>query len=369
MKMNCSYLFLLMILAVIPLTSCSNDDDSNAEEERQHDPYSDEDQVPFDAYDALDWLQGSIVSVDGNNKVIRRINGKPLDESQPTVISIPVNNLAAAQETFLSWVAPDKEVIPVEGGYDYSLTDDEGKAQGSVSFRVVEGEAGVIARMTVGKDTDLKMVTEVNFIDADLWPENDAIPTYVAGQRYKFVCAQYSSSPPLTEMPGADIEFSDYWTLQNLQEREFYCLQGNDNGKEAILVWLLPDRGGVSQHPSFFVQSNYREIDYPVYRELPSTSDAQKVLDIYLADKSVWNKMLKEMDDLGYYWSPRYKLFEFNTGNQEFMLGSYNEKKNTIKCLDLDDGDGEICDVSCSLWYQFEYRYMHIRIFPPATKK
>lgn len=305
--------------------------------------------------------------MDDNDKVIRRISGKPLDESQPTVISIPVINLAGAEETFLSWVAPGKDVIKVEGGYDYNLTDDEGKAQGSVSFRAMEGEAGVIAQMTVGEDTDLKQVTEVNFIDNELWPENDAIPTYLAGQRYKFVCAQYSSSLPLTEMPGADIELSDYWTLENLEEREFYCIQGNDNGKEAILIWLLPDTGGVSQHPDFFIKSNYREIDYPVYKALPSVAEAKKVLDYYLANKSQWIKMLREIDALRYYWSPRIALFERNTGNQEFLLGSIDKKENTIKCLDLDDGDGEICDVSCSPWLLFEYRYMHIRIFPPAN--
>ena len=74
------------------------------------------------------------------------------------------------------------------------------------------------------------------------------------------------------------------------------------------------------------------------------------------------------MDALGYYWSPRIALFERNTGNQEFLLNSINEEKETIKCLDLDQGDEEICDVKWAWYYPFEYRYMHIRIFPPATE-
>ena len=195
MKKSLYYLFMLMAVVTMPLTSCDKDPQDIVKE---YDPLSDEDQVPFDEYDGLDWLQGCLVSVDENNNIIRRIEGKPLDESQPTVLSISVKDLTAAQEKFLSWVAPGKEVTDVDGGYDYNLTDDNGKAQGCVSFRAVDGEPGVLARMTIGKDTELKEVTEVNFIDSAFWPENDVVPTYIAGQLYKFVCAQYSSSLPQT---------------------------------------------------------------------------------------------------------------------------------------------------------------------------
>jgi hypothetical protein len=365
MKKNWIYLLLFMVTVAIPLASCSNDDEPNVEEERQHDPESDADQTPVEAYDALEWLQGSIVIVEEDGDVYRRVNGKTLDDSQPMVISIPVSDFEAAEETFLSWVAPGKEVTQVEGGYDYHLTDAEGKAQGSVSFRTVKGEVGVMARMSVADGTALKQVSEVNFVDSDLWPENASIPIYEAGKRYKFGCEMYTSSPPLTDMPGADIELDDYWTLTNWEEREFYCIQGNDNGKEAILVWLLPEKDGKSNTPGFFIAKNYREIDCPVYTRLSSVAEAQKVLDFYNENYDAWQKMLKEMDALGYYWSARIGIFNGATGNSEFLLNSYDEKKNKIKCLDLDEKKGEICDVSDSSW--FTYRYMHIRIFPPAT--
>mgnify|MGYP006874623259 CR=1 FL=1 len=61
MKKNWIYLFLSMAI-VAPLTSCSNDDDEpKPKEEQQHDPTSDADQVAIAAYDALEWLQGSLV--------------------------------------------------------------------------------------------------------------------------------------------------------------------------------------------------------------------------------------------------------------------------------------------------------------------
>jgi hypothetical protein len=96
-------------------------------------------------------------------------------------------------------------------------------------------------------------------------------------------------------------------------------------------------------------------------------SEAEKVLDFYHTHHDKWQKMLDEMEALGYSWKPG-GFFSSGTNNMEFLLNGYDKKENEIKCLDLDKEVGKICNVSCSLWNQFEYRYMHIRIFPPATK-
>lgn len=91
--------------------------------------------------------------------------GQPLDASQPDVLSAPAADYAAAEQTFLSWVAPDKEATKVEGGYDYNLTSADGQAQGSVSFRAEEGDARVVARMTVTEGTALKQIREFEFLE------------------------------------------------------------------------------------------------------------------------------------------------------------------------------------------------------------
>ena len=122
--------------------------------------------------------------VNDNGEVIRRVYGEPLDESQPDVLSAPVADYAAAEKTFLSWVAPNKEITKVEGGYDYHLISADGKAQGSVSFRAVEGDARIVARMTVAEGTGLKKIREFDFISRDLWPENAVIPKVEAGKIY-----------------------------------------------------------------------------------------------------------------------------------------------------------------------------------------
>ena len=131
MKKNWIYLFLSMAI-VAPLTSCSNDDDEPKPVVGQHDPTSDDDQKPIEAYDALEWLQGSLVLVDKNGEVVRRVYGKPLDRSDSTVIYLPVIDPADAEDTFLGWVAPDKGTTQTDSGYDYTLTDPEGNYQGAV---------------------------------------------------------------------------------------------------------------------------------------------------------------------------------------------------------------------------------------------
>lgn len=110
------------------------------EEQSQHDPASDEDQIEIAGYDGLEWFQNSIVVVDTKGKPERRIIGEMLDPSDTTILSVGVNDLKMAEEIFLPWVAPGKDVNKVNDGYDYSLTDYDGSTQGSVAFRIIQLE-------------------------------------------------------------------------------------------------------------------------------------------------------------------------------------------------------------------------------------
>lgn len=363
MKNIWSYLLLMMTIAVLPLmTSCENENEPKPEQE-QYDPLSDEDQVPIEAYDALNWLQGSLVVVDRNNEIIRRINGKPLDDSQPTVISIPIRDFADAEDIFLDWVAPGKQATKVEGGYDYSLTDAKGNAQGSVSFRAVEGEAGVVARMSVAEGTALKQVSEVNFIDADLWPENAEVPYYSTGQIYMLDSYRltwskdgYGSRP--------------YLNKPELSSLPFYCVQGNVDNDEAILVWICPDDDVELNHPSLtaYFEGTSEKYKYVPTDYLPSVPEAEKVLEFYNNNKAFWDDMLAEMDERGYQWSPAKGFasnFNSTTGNSEFVLGEKQRVTGLadyLAILDLDDEVGEICEVSNYGIFIPSYRYMQIKI-------
>ena len=377
MKKNWFYLFMLMAITVMPLTSCDKEDEPTPNEENLHDPTSDADQTPVTGFDALEWLQSNLAVIDENGNVARRIYGTPLDASQPSVLSVPVDNLEGAKATFLNWIAPGKEATEVEGGYDYNLTDADGNAQGSVSFRAVTDEDNVIARMTIAAGTDLKQVSEVNFINNDVWPENAKVQRYYSGRTYKIKAEDYTwnyiRTPKTRSMPiGGGPSPYDITIRVDAPKRdlEFMCIQGNGNGQEAILVWLCPDEYDIykagrietTRHP---LANLYLEQD--VYKKLPSVVEAQKVLDFYNANNETWSGFLKEMDYRGHHWSASSGIMSWNyaTCNAEFILNSYNASTKKIKCLDLDDPVGKICDVACDS--SNDYRYMHIRVFPPAT--
>jgi len=356
MKKNWFYLFLLMAIVAMPLTSCDKDDEpviDNGEEEYQKPgPDYQEETRPVTAYDGLSWLQSNLVEVDDNNNVIRRVYGKPLDPSQPTVISVPVNDFADADSTFLRWVAPGKETIKVDGGYDYNLTDRDGNPQGAVSFRAVEGEAGVIARMDIAPGTDLKQVTEVKFIDAELWPENAAY------QRVEKRKIYWMEEYELTWSEGGPYVLDLHVEKKLLP---FYCLQDNTNGKEGILVWLSPDEDNYYSHPTIkWYNSKARSY-------LPSEAEAQKVVDRINQNVAYWDTMLSDMKANGHDWYARpFSLFDDHAAKSKFVLNELDKSLilDYIMVFEMDVHPAElewVFDTS-----QQMYRYMQIQIIPPV---
>ena len=363
MKKN--FLYMMMAFAlVMPFTAC--DDDTN-NPVAQHDPVSDEDQIPVTAYDGLDWLQNSIVVVGENDTVVRRIYGEMLDPSDTTILSVAVADYAMAETVFLNWVAPMKEqnLEKVEDGYIYDLTDASGNSQGRVEFRQADASEGILAKMTVGEGTALKAVSEVRFINKNVWPENAAqSKLYKKGEIYtksaplikhKKVAVGNITSNPILNKPASQIVLTVTYQLL-----DFYCIQGNDNGQEAILVYLSPDVDDMYAHavPKEYVENN-------ATKYFASVPEAQKVLDYYTNNYDEWCQMIQIMEARGSRWDWHYG---FNTtGNSEFLLNSYDAANSTIKCLDLDETVGKICDVSLSSFWRFKYRHMLVRTVPAYT--
>ena len=356
MKKNWYYLFLLMAIVAMPLTSCDKDDEpviENGEEEYQKPgPDYQEETRPVTAYDGLSWLQRNLVVVDADGEVLRRVYGKPLDPSQPTVISVPVNDFADAESTFLRWVAPGKEATKVDGGHDYNMTDRDGNPQGAVSFRAVEGEAGVIARMNIAPGTDLKQVTEVKFIDAELWPENAAY------QRLEKRKIYWMEDYELTWSEGGPYVLDLHVEKKLLP---FYCLQDNTNGKEGILVWLSPDEDNYYSHPTIkWYNSKARSY-------LPSEEEAQKVVDRINQNVAYWDTMLSDMKANGHDWYAKpFSLFDDHAAKSKFVLNELDKGLilDYIMVFEMDVHPAElewVFDTS-----QQMYRYMQIQIIPPV---
>ena len=353
MKKNFLNFFMLMAVAAMPLTSCEKDPQKEQEYQKPGEDYVEETR-PVSAYDGLSWLQRNLVVVDADGEVIRRVYGKPLDVSQPTVISVPVNDFADAEATFLRWVAPDKNTIKIDNGYDYNLTDRKGNAQGAVSFRAVEGEAGVIARMDIAPGTDLKQVTEVKFIDAGLWPENAA---YQRLERRKIY---WMEDYELTWSEGGPYVLDLHVEKKSLP---FYCLQDNTNGKEGILVWLSPDEDNYYSHPSIkWYNSKARSY-------LPSEAQAQRVVDKINQNVAYWDMMLSDMKANGHDWYARpFSLSDDHAAKSKFILNELDEGiiLDYIMVFEMDVYPAElewVFDTSLQM-----YRYMHIQIIPPVAE-
>ena len=350
MKKSLFYLFMLMAVVAMPLTSCEKDPQK---EDGQHDPKSDSDLTEITAYNSLTWMQGSLVVVNKNGEIVRRIYGEPLDESQPDVLSAPVASYATAEKIFLSWVAPGKTATKVDGGYDYNLTDAEGKAQGSVSFRAVEDGGRVIARMTVAEGTELAEVSEVNFIDSKLWPENAA------------PWVKVKEGEVVTRADGILTWEDDFYLKSG--SIPYYTLQGNTDGKVGIQVYLCPDYNDADLHPMPWYYA-----DEDVLQYLPSEWEAQQILDIFNNDKARWDKMMETMASMGYDWYPK-EGWE-TTGNAEFIynssyvdMGSYGGFIMHALDLDEDDWDGvKGRKVEVHSMTPFRYRYMRVKIYPPV---
>ena len=342
---------MLMAVVVLPLTSCDKDDElviENGGEGLNPDDY----RIKITGYDALEYLQENIAVVNEEGEVLRRIYGKPLDASQPTVISVPVYDFADAESTFLRWVAPTKETIKVDGGYDYNLTDREGNPQGAVSFYAAEDEPGVIARMDVAPGTNLKQVTEVKFIDAELWPEN---ASYQRVERRKIYW-----------MEDYELRWSDSgpYTLDLHVEKKklpFYCLQDNANGKEGILVWLSPDEDNHYAHPAL------KWYNKEARSYLPKEAEAQKVVDKINQNVAYWDTMLSDMKANGHDWYAKpFSLFDEHAAKSKFILNEFYVGLifDYVMVFEMEVHPAElewIFDTSAQM-----YRYMQIQIIPPV---
>ena len=354
-------LLLLMMAAMVSFAfiSCEKNQESKDDEIGQHDPASDADQIEITGYNGLEWFQNSIVVLDENCKPERRVYGEMLDPSDTTILSVCVSDLKMAEEIFLSWVAPEKDVNKVNGGYDYNLTDRDDNPQGSVSFRHADGRDGILAKVTVGRNTDLKCFSEINFVSEQAWPDNSDNKKYETGKTY-VIRAQALKIDNCPEQPDPELYMHIVCMMPYTADLTFFCIQGNTDGKEAILVYLSPDLNDrlANDQPWSYVYWN-------AHKHCASLPEAEKVLKYYTENYESWEAMIDYMESLGHAWD--WHSGWSTTGNEEFILNSYDEKAGTIKVLDLDRKEGKIEDVSLGSW--FDYRYIFVRTFPPYIEE
>ena len=168
MKKQYSILWLIAValVATFTFTACSSDDDdnnSNKESER----------FESNDYDDLNYFQCAIVNVDSLGNFLCRQYGVPLYDNDTTHLYLGVESLEVAEQVFRKWLAPDiKAETAADKSLTVNLTDEEGKAQGTVFFR--PGTGGTVAEVTVSPETKLKHFSQITFMLNSAWPLNSA---------------------------------------------------------------------------------------------------------------------------------------------------------------------------------------------------
>ena len=171
MKKQYSILWLMAmaVAATLTFTACSDDDDNKAP-----------DRLETTTYNDLDYFQRAIVDVDSLGNFHSRQYGMPLYDNDTTHLYIGVETIEVAEKIFRYWLAPDIEAVAAaDKSITAILTDEDGKAQGTVFFR--PGTAGTVAEVTASPETRFLHFSQVTFLLNSAWPFNSAASKWHVG--------------------------------------------------------------------------------------------------------------------------------------------------------------------------------------------
>lgn len=151
-------------------SACSdNDDDADYNAANTNAP----EQQKATAYDDLDFFQRAIIDMDSVGTFRGREWGVPRNVRDTTHLFIGVESLAQAEEIFREWVAPDIEPTAMGNNLSCSLTNREGKPQGTLFF-TPSNEGNTVAEVTVSSGTKLKHFSRITFLHNSAWGFNSA---------------------------------------------------------------------------------------------------------------------------------------------------------------------------------------------------
>ncbi len=219
--------FLLVSTISLGFVACSDDDDDNSNQGKE---------VPesqsVDTFDDLSYFQSSFVEEDTLGTFVNRSVGAVLTtlDNDTTHLFVGVDNIEEALEFFENALAPDiTRTASVALNYNYTLTDKDGKTQGTVSF-APSSESGRVAELTTNLP-GLKHFKKVTFLLNSAWPFNSEKGKYRLG----------------------DVRYMDIYVGGSL-------LSGSYSGKTGF-VCVREKRNGVK--PMYVALS--KEDMYPVY--------------------------------------------------------------------------------------------------------
>lgn len=160
----------------IGFAACSSDDDDDMQ---QNVPESEQ----VTTFDDLAYFQDAFVETDSLGNLEGYSVGEPIYDNDPTHLYIGVENIQEALEFWEACLAPDiNRTTSADNKYSYTLTDEEGQSQGTVSF-APGTESGHVAEITTNA-TDLKHFKTVTFLLNSAWPFNSGEGKYRVGDSF-----------------------------------------------------------------------------------------------------------------------------------------------------------------------------------------
>lgn len=267
---NLKYLFTAMAaVSMATFTSCSSDDNNGTKDE--------EESKPVTSFDQVKYLQNNIIEIDSVGKMVQRVTGVPFNSADTTELTVGVEDVNDAKETFKSWLSPDtkvEEATPSTQNLKANLKDSTNTTKETVYFTVTSNNGPTIAEMTFASNKVMKHFSKVKFIKTSAWPENyEAYSPYNVG----------------------NIEQFETWQdgIQN-----WVCIREADHGKSGILMY--------TSRKEIFVGTSH-------CKHFASTGLARTASDII---KSDWNKYKAYFDKAGvslekgdYYWINDYTWY------------------------------------------------------------
>ena len=318
MKIENILAFFALCLA-IAFAACSSDDDNNNGGEEPTPTPTEE-----ITYNDLAYFQNAIIEVDSLGNFMGRVCGKVLYENEPHHLYIGVESLDEAKQMFLSWLAPDVEMGTTATSIAAPLTDEEGKAQGTVYF-TGGSQSGNIAEVTASADTQLLYFEQVTFLKNSAWPVNASAKIYHLGD-------------VITYAPSS--------------------LQEYLNSEDKTLKWICIRESGNGVTPMFATITNreYAASDYKVnpFSRIKSSSycpaegKAKGIAKILGGDWSYWSQIFKAqgipLEKDTYYWIDKtsgammftfHHAIEFSKGELDSFYGG--SRRFLLKIDWLDD--------------------------------
>jgi len=241
--------------------------------------------IEITSYDDLQYFQDFFVIEDSLGQFVSHSTGVPLYENDPTNLYIGVEDVEEARSIWQQTLAPDVEeqvYSPSPMNATATLTDLDGKKQGTVSFTV--GSGAVLAEITTDAPA-LRHFKKVTFIPKSAWPVNSGSSLYDLGEVVRF----------RVDHPCSDSDF----------DMNFVCIQESRCGQNAIFVALSKDSYTIGER-----DVTTQQLISSIY--VPSNSTFRRLASIIRTNWDYFAAAFKEaggheLDD-SFYWVDTYEF-------------------------------------------------------------